>query len=97
MDSSSGSLPNPSAASVADPAADALVKAVEAAGFVHPNAPAGFPTPGHAMAAAEKPEAVDHLAEIAALADLAKVSSQSGVDAIADKIIAHVAALQAGK
>jgi hypothetical protein len=74
-----------------------LVAAVEAAGFVHPNAPAGFPTPGHAMAAAETPEAVDHLKEIAELAALAKVSSQSGVDTIADQIIAHVEALQGGK
>jgi hypothetical protein len=89
-------MPDPVAPTV-DADAAALVKAVEAAGFVHPNAPAGFPTPGHAMAAAETPEAVDHLKEIAALAALAKVSSQSGVDTIADQIIQHVEALQAGK
>lgn len=77
--------------------AAALVKTLEAAGWVHPDAPAGFPTPGHAMAAAEKPEAVNHLKEIAALAEQAKTATPSGVDSIADQILAHVSALEAGK
>lgn len=74
-------------------AADKLVKAVEAAGYVHPEAPAGFPTPGHAMAAQEVAEPVDHLKEIAALAELAKTATPSGVQSIADQILGHVEAL----
>jgi hypothetical protein len=71
-----------------------LEKALEAAGWVHPNAPAGFPTPGHAQAAAMTPEEVDHLKEIALLATQAKTASPAGVELISDQILAHVAALQ---
>lgn len=72
----------------------ALDKALESAGWVHPAAPEGFPTPGHKMAAEETPEEVDRLAEIAALATQAKTSSPAGVELITDQILAHVAALQ---
>jgi len=72
-----------------------LEKALEAAGWVHPDAPAGFPTPGHAQAAAMTPEEVDHLKAIADLATQAKTASPSGVEVISDQILAHVAALQA--
>ena len=71
-----------------------LEKALESAGWVHPNAPAGFPTPGHAQAAAMIPEEVDHLKEIALLATQAKTASPAGVELISDQILVHVAALQ---
>lgn len=77
--------------------ADKLAAAIKAAGWTHPDAPPGFPTPGHALAAAETPAEVDHLVEIADLAAQAKTATPSGVDAIADQITAHVAALQEGK
>ena len=77
--------------------AAALVKTLEAAGWVHPDAPPGFPTPGHAQAAAMPAVEVDHLKEIAALAAQAKTATPSGVDAIADQITAHVVALQDGQ
>jgi hypothetical protein len=79
----------------AAPTETALEKALESAGWVHPDAPPGFPTPGHAQAAAMTPEEVDHLKEIADLAVQAKTASPSGVEVISDQILAHVAALQA--
>lgn len=72
-----------------------LEKALESAGWVHPNTPAGFPTPGHAQAAAMSAEEVDHLNEIAELATQAKTATPAGVELISDQILAHVAALQA--
>lgn len=82
---------------VAENDADKLVKTLESAGWTHPAAPPGFLTPGHAMAAAETPAEVDHLAEIASLAAQAKTATPSGVEQISDQIIAHVEALQGGK
>lgn len=73
--------------------ADKLVKAVEAAGYVHPEAPEGFPTPGHKLAAEATADPVDHLAEIAALASEARKASPAGVETISDKILAHIEAL----
>lgn len=81
----------------ADTDAAALVKAVEAAGYVHPDAPAGFKTPGHALAAAMPAEEVDHLKEIADLATQACTASPAGVETISAQILAHVAALQGAK
>lgn len=75
--------------------ADKLVKAVEAAGYIHPDAPAGFATPGHAQAAAMPAEEVDHLAEIAALAGQARTASPAGIETISDQILAHVEAMKA--
>lgn len=71
-----------------------LDKALEAAGWVHPAAPDGHPTPGHKMAAEQSPEEVDHLKEIATLAAQARTASPAGVETISDQILAHVAALQ---
>lgn len=71
-----------------DPAAAAR------AAYVHPDAPEGYPTPGHKLAAEAEAEPVDHLAEIAALATEARKASQSGVETISDKILAHVEALR---
>ena len=76
------------------PTETALEKALESAGWVHPDAPAGFPTPGHAQAAAMTPVEVDYLKDIAALAVQAKTASPSGVEAISDQILALVAGLQ---
>lgn len=85
------------APTLSDADAAALVKAVEAAGYVHELAPPGFPTPGHAQAAAMPAVEVDHLKSIADLAAAAKTATPSGVDTIADQILAHVDALQGGK
>lgn len=76
--------------------ADKLVKAVEAAGYVHPDAPEGFATPGHKMAAehSASAEPTDHLKEISALAEQAKTATPSGVQSIADQIHAHVEAMK---
>ncbi len=76
------------------PTESATDKALESAGWVHPNAPEGFPTPGHAQAAAMPADEVDRLKEIALLATQAKTASPAGVELISDQILAHVAALQ---
>jgi hypothetical protein len=73
--------------------AEKLEKAVEAAGYVHPEAPEGFATPGHKLAAEQGVDPVDHLKEIAALAQAARTASPAGIETISDQILAHVAAL----
>lgn len=77
-----------------DPAAPATPAAAAPPAYVHPEAPEGYPTPGHKLAAEQAEEPVDHLAEIAALATEARKASQSGVETISDKILAHVEALR---
>lgn len=86
---SSGSLPAPSPEAVAK-----LAESLESAGWVHPDAPAGFTTPGHAQAAAMPAEEVDHLTAIAELATQAKTATPAGVELISDQIVAHVEALK---
>jgi hypothetical protein len=73
--------------------AEKLEKAVEAAGYVHPEAPEGFATPGHKLASEQTPDAIDHLKEIAALAQAARTSSPAGIETISDQILSHVEAL----
>lgn len=63
------------------------------AGYVHPEAPEGFPTPGHKMAAEQAEEPVNHLNEIAALALQIKKASPAGCETISDQILQHVSAL----
>lgn len=62
--------------------------------YVHPDAPEGYPTPGHKLAAEAAAEPVDHLAEIAALASEVRKASPAGCESISDKILAHVEALR---
>jgi hypothetical protein len=64
----------------------------------HPDAPDGYPTPGHKMAA-EQEEAedhvdYDHLGRIEELAHEVRNATPSGANAVSDKILSHVHALR---
>jgi hypothetical protein len=73
---------------MADDDAENLLKAVEAAGFVHPS-PAVTPPTVNANASA-------HLDAIAQLAIDALSASPAGIETISQQINAHVEALRAG-
>jgi hypothetical protein len=75
-----------------------IVEPKPALGYVHPDAPDGYPTPGHKMAAdeaeAEDHTDFDHLGRIGELATELKNATPSGANTIADKIHGHVRALR---
>lgn len=75
-----------------------IVEPAPTLGYVHPDAPKDYPTPGHKMAA-EQEEAedhvdYDHLGRIEELAHEVRNATPSGANVVSDKILSHVHALR---